>query len=48
MPMLQPLTDWLMTPLAYNFMQRGMLAAVMVGAVLLSSGIAATRSRAWT
>ena len=31
MPMLQPLADWLMTPLAYNFMQRGMLAAVMVG-----------------
>src|SRR5512138_2456523 len=31
MPVLQPLADWLMTPLAYNFMQRGMLAAVMVG-----------------
>lgn len=31
MPTLQPLIDWLMTPLAYNFMQRGMLAAVMVG-----------------
>ena len=28
---MQPLIDWVMTPLAYNFMQRGMLAAVMVG-----------------
>ena len=31
MQALQMLIDWVMTPLAYNFMQRGMLAAVMVG-----------------
>jgi ABC-type Mn2+/Zn2+ transport system permease subunit len=28
---MQALADWVMTPLAYNFMQRGMLAAIMVG-----------------
>src|SRR5829696_5251499 len=31
MQALQVLSDWVMTPLAYNFMQRGMVAAVMVG-----------------
>jgi ABC-type Mn2+/Zn2+ transport system permease subunit len=28
---MQALADWVMAPLAYHFMQRGMLAAVMVG-----------------